>query len=134
MMRNLIFAITLLLGCGHSEPFTNPDTATDQPFDPGPPVRITANRGGDSAEREPPDIRARDEEHQPHRTEQQPERFAYAARHAFQKGRDTNANICVVVRIELSDSLCDPFQFRSRSLEGDGRREAGHDGHPSRST
>ena len=37
----------LLLGCGHSEPFTNPNIGTDQPFDPGPPVRLTANVGGD---------------------------------------------------------------------------------------
>jgi len=42
-----LLALILLLGCGHSEPFTNPDTSTDQPFDPGPPVRLTANPGGD---------------------------------------------------------------------------------------
>lgn len=45
--RPRLLPLLLLLGCGHSEPFTNPDTGTDQPFDPGPPVRITANRGGD---------------------------------------------------------------------------------------
>ena len=45
--RPRLLPLLLLLGCGHSEPFTNPDTSTDQPFDPGPPVRITANRGGD---------------------------------------------------------------------------------------
>jgi hypothetical protein len=45
--RRRLLPLLLLLGCSHSEPFTNPDTGTDQPFDPGPPVRITANRGGD---------------------------------------------------------------------------------------
>jgi hypothetical protein len=45
--RPRLLPIFLLLGCGHSEPFTNPDTGTDQPFDPGPPVRLTANPGGD---------------------------------------------------------------------------------------
>jgi len=45
--RPRLLPLLLLLGCGHSEPFTNPDTGTDQPFDPGPPVRLTANRGGD---------------------------------------------------------------------------------------
>ncbi|HKU60102.1 MAG TPA: hypothetical protein VJQ44_02710 [Gemmatimonadales bacterium] len=45
--RPRLLALLLLLGCGHSEPFTNPDTGTDQPFDAGPPVRLTANRGGD---------------------------------------------------------------------------------------
>src|SRR3954449_63575 len=45
--RRRLLALLLLLGCGHSEPFTNPDTSTDQPFDPGPPVRLTANPGGD---------------------------------------------------------------------------------------
>src|SRR4026209_1690447 len=47
--RPRLLPLFLLLGCGHSEPFTNPDTGTDQPFDPGPPVRLTANRGGDFA-------------------------------------------------------------------------------------
>jgi WD40 repeat protein len=45
--RPRLLSLVLLLGCGHSEPFTNPDTGTDRPFDPGPPVRLTANRGGD---------------------------------------------------------------------------------------
>jgi hypothetical protein len=45
--RPRLLPLLLLLGCGHSEPFANPDTGTDRPFDPGPPVRITANRGGD---------------------------------------------------------------------------------------
>ena len=45
--RPRLLPLLLLLGCGDSEPFTNPDTGTDKPFDPGPPVRITANRGGD---------------------------------------------------------------------------------------
>lgn len=45
--RPRLLTLLLLLGCGHSEPFTNPDTGTDQPFSPGPPVRLTANAGGD---------------------------------------------------------------------------------------
>ena len=45
--RRRLVPLLLLLGCGHSEPFTNPDTGTDQPFNPGPPVRLTANAGGD---------------------------------------------------------------------------------------
>ena len=45
--RPRLVTLLLLHGCGHSEPFTNPDTGTDQPFDPGPPVRLTANPGGD---------------------------------------------------------------------------------------
>jgi hypothetical protein len=45
--RPRLLGLLLLLGCGHSEPFTNPDTGTDRPFDPGPPVRLTANPGGD---------------------------------------------------------------------------------------
>ncbi len=45
--RPQLLTLLLLLGCGHSEPFTDPDTGTDQPFDPGPPVRLTANLGGD---------------------------------------------------------------------------------------
>ena len=45
--RPQLLTLLLLLGCGHSEPFTNPDTGTEQPFDPGPPTRLTANPGGD---------------------------------------------------------------------------------------
>ena len=45
--RPRLLPLLLLLGCGHSDPFTNPDTGTDQPFDPGPPVRLTANPGAD---------------------------------------------------------------------------------------
>jgi hypothetical protein len=45
--RLRLLPLLLSLGCGHSEPFTNPDTSTDQPFDPGPPIRLTANLGGD---------------------------------------------------------------------------------------
>jgi hypothetical protein len=44
-----LLPLLFLLGCGHSEPFGNPETGTDRPFDPGPPVRLTANRGGDLA-------------------------------------------------------------------------------------
>jgi hypothetical protein len=46
-LRPRLLPLLLLVGCGHSEPFTNPDTGTDQPFSPGPPVRLTANVGGD---------------------------------------------------------------------------------------
>jgi hypothetical protein len=35
------------MGCGHTEPFGSPTFGTDQPFDPGPPVRLTLNRGAD---------------------------------------------------------------------------------------
>ena len=37
----------LLVACGHSEPFRAPDPGTDQPFDPGPPARLTVNVGAD---------------------------------------------------------------------------------------
>lgn len=33
--------------CGHSDPFSGPSTATDSPFDPTPPVRLTLNEGAD---------------------------------------------------------------------------------------
>ena len=36
-----------LLGCGHTEPFTSAPTGTDQPFDVGPPARLTLNVGPD---------------------------------------------------------------------------------------
>jgi hypothetical protein len=45
--RPRLIPLLLLVACGHSEPFANPDTGTDQPFDPGPPARLTANPGGD---------------------------------------------------------------------------------------
>jgi hypothetical protein len=36
-----------LLACGHTEPFGTPPIGIDQPFDPGPPVRLTYNLGPD---------------------------------------------------------------------------------------
>lgn len=36
-----------LVGCGHTEPFSPAPTGTDQPFDIGPPARLTLNRGPD---------------------------------------------------------------------------------------
>lgn len=35
------------LGCGHTEPFSPPPFAQDQPFDLSPPVQLTLNRGPD---------------------------------------------------------------------------------------
>jgi hypothetical protein len=34
-------------GCGHTEPFSTPDTRSEQPFDVGPPARLTLNQGPD---------------------------------------------------------------------------------------
>ncbi len=42
-------AFLLLIGCGHTEPFSTPPSGTDQPFDPSPPVRLTLNPGADRA-------------------------------------------------------------------------------------
>ena len=39
--------VLLALGCGHTEPFTNPSQSSDQPFDPTPPVRLTLNAASD---------------------------------------------------------------------------------------
>ncbi|MDF3052466.1 MAG: hypothetical protein K0S19_571, partial [Geminicoccaceae bacterium] len=36
-----------LLGCGHTEPFTATPPGTDQPFEIGPPARLTVNSGPD---------------------------------------------------------------------------------------
>jgi hypothetical protein len=36
-----------LLGCGHTEPFATPPTGSDQPFEAGPPARLTFNLGPD---------------------------------------------------------------------------------------
>jgi hypothetical protein len=36
-----------VLACGHTEPFTPPDTDNDQPFNPSPPVQLTFNQGPD---------------------------------------------------------------------------------------
>jgi hypothetical protein len=37
----------ILLACGHSEPFPPLDNSTTDPFQPGPPDRLTANTGDD---------------------------------------------------------------------------------------
>ena len=42
-----LLLLSLLLGCGHTEPFGTPPTGTEQPFDPGPPTRLTLNLGPD---------------------------------------------------------------------------------------
>jgi hypothetical protein len=42
-----LLALAAALGCGHTEPFSTPPIARDQPFDPTPPVRLTLNRGPD---------------------------------------------------------------------------------------
>lgn len=42
-----LFALLPLLGCGHTEPFATPPTGTEQPFDIGPPARLTLNGGPD---------------------------------------------------------------------------------------
>ncbi|HEY7636011.1 MAG TPA: hypothetical protein VH763_10725 [Gemmatimonadales bacterium] len=40
--------VLLTLGCGHTDPFTDPSQVSDQPFDPSPPVRLTLNAGSDA--------------------------------------------------------------------------------------
>jgi hypothetical protein len=42
-----LFVLLPLLGCGHTEPFDTPPTGTEQPFDVGPPARLTLNGGPD---------------------------------------------------------------------------------------
>ncbi len=42
-----LFVLLPLLGCGHTEPFASTPPRSDQPFDPGPPVRLTLNVGPD---------------------------------------------------------------------------------------
>jgi hypothetical protein len=42
-----LVSLALLLACSHTEPFSTPSTATDQPFNPSPPVRLTLNPGDD---------------------------------------------------------------------------------------
>lgn len=39
--------VLLALGCGHTDPFTNPSQSSDQPFDATPPARLTLNTGSD---------------------------------------------------------------------------------------
>ncbi|MGH7509159.1 MAG: TolB family protein [Gemmatimonadales bacterium] len=40
-------ALLLLIGCRHTDPFGSAPQGTDQPFDPGPPARLTLNHGPD---------------------------------------------------------------------------------------
>ena len=44
LLPGVLFA---LLACGHSEPFPPQDHSTNDPFQPGPPDRLTANNGPD---------------------------------------------------------------------------------------
>ena len=39
--------LAVVAGCGHTDPFASPPFATDAPFDPAPPVRLTLNPLGD---------------------------------------------------------------------------------------
>ncbi len=43
MRRLFSCLLLLLLACSHSQPFTAADPGTDQPWDPGPPARLTVN-------------------------------------------------------------------------------------------
>jgi hypothetical protein len=45
--RSTVALAVVLLGCGHTEPFTPVDQGTEQPFNPTPPVRLTLNLGAD---------------------------------------------------------------------------------------
>lgn len=45
-MRPSWLCLIFLAGC-HTEPFQLPDNGTSTPFDPGPPPRLTMNRGDD---------------------------------------------------------------------------------------
>ena len=47
MPRLSLLSIALVMACGHTDPFSNPDNSTGQPFDPTPPVRLTLNPGLD---------------------------------------------------------------------------------------
>lgn len=42
-----LLAAVLALGCGHTEPFTNPTYGSDQPLDATPPQRLTYNTAAD---------------------------------------------------------------------------------------
>ena len=46
LIVTLFFAVLFVVAC-HTEPFPPINAGTDQPFDPGPPVRLTANTGTD---------------------------------------------------------------------------------------
>ena len=42
-----LFLLLPLLGCGHTAPFDSAPPETDQPFEVGPPARLTLNQGPD---------------------------------------------------------------------------------------
>jgi WD40 repeat protein len=42
-----LLALAMVMGCGHTEPFTTAPTGSNQPFDPTPPIRLTFNRAPD---------------------------------------------------------------------------------------
>ncbi len=42
----LLWVVAVSAGCSHSEPFSNPQ-GSEEPFDPGPPARLTLNPGHD---------------------------------------------------------------------------------------
>jgi hypothetical protein len=46
-LRTSLLAAALALGCGHTEPFSNPNYGSDTPFDDTPPRRLTYNAGAD---------------------------------------------------------------------------------------
>ena len=46
-IRAPLLAAGLVLGCGHTEPFSNPPYGSDAPFDPSPPQRLTYNTAAD---------------------------------------------------------------------------------------
>ena len=53
-LRALLLLLPLL-GCGHTEPFGSTPHQGDQPFDPGPPARLTLNSGPDRGAARLPD-------------------------------------------------------------------------------
>lgn len=47
-LRGLLWCVAMAAGgCSHEQPFETPETATDRPFLPGTPVRLTYNPGSD---------------------------------------------------------------------------------------
>ena len=57
LVLTLLFAALCAAAC-HSEPFRPLNIATNHPFDPGPPVRLTVNNGTDEEISFTPDGRA----------------------------------------------------------------------------
>ena len=43
-----LLALMSVMGCGHTDPFTDPDNAEDGPFAAGDPLRLTYNPGVDA--------------------------------------------------------------------------------------